>query len=50
MKPGDNENVYENPRLQHPNFTLKWDIFRVIFGCCNLGFPYTFSESPGSID
>ena len=22
MDPGDSENVYENPRLQRPNFTL----------------------------
>ena len=24
-------------------------MFRVIFGCCNIGVPYTFWESPGSI-
>ena len=24
MDPGDSENVYENPRLQRTNFTLKF--------------------------
>ena len=44
------QNVYGNPRLQRPNFTLKMSYFRVKFGLCNLGFSYTFSESSGSIE
>ena len=39
------KNVYENPGLQSPNFTLKMSYLRVKFGLCNLGFPYTFLES-----
>ena len=50
MDPGDSKNVYGNPRLQGPNFTLKMSYLRVKFGLCNLVFPYTFLESPGSID
>ena len=41
----DSKNVYGNPGLQRPNFTLKMSYLRVKFGLCNLGFPYTFLES-----
>ena len=36
------QNVYGNPWLQRPNFNLRKDIFRVKFGCCNLGFHIHF--------
>ena len=36
MVPGDSENVYGNPRLYHPNYTLK-----------TLAQPCTFSEKLG---
>ena len=29
---------------------LRWDIFRVKYGCCNPGFLYTFFESTDIID
>ena len=41
----ESKNVYGNPGLQRPNFTLKMSYLRVKFGLCNLGFPYTFLES-----
>ena len=53
MDPGDSKNVYGTPRLQRPNFTLKLQgcgkVIRVKLGLCNLGFPYTYLESLGSI-
>ena len=41
------ENVFGNPRLQRPNFTLKLFYFSVKFGLWNLGFPYTFRNPHG---
>ena len=53
MNPGDSKNVHGSPKLQSSNFTLKLQgcsqFFRMTLFLCNLGFPYTFSESPGSI-
>ena len=50
MDPRDSKNVYGRSRLQHPNFIPKiqgWPKFlQCKFGCCNLGLPYTFLESP----
>ena len=54
MDLGESENIYRNPRLQHPIVTLKNFAqpcsFSVKFGCCNLGLSCTFLESPGSIE
>ena len=54
MDPGDSKNVYGNPRLFHPNYILNTlaqpCTFNVKLGWDNLGFPYTFLESPGSIE
>ena len=54
MDPGDSKNVQWNPGLFHPNYILNTlaqpCTFNVKLGWDNLGFPYTFLESPGSIE
>ena len=48
MMPEDSKNVYGNPRLQSPNFTLKMSYlkyFSVSFGRCNLKVSAIFLES-----
>ena len=53
MDPGDSKNVYGNPRVQHPNFTLKMSYlkyFSVSFRRCNLEVSPAFLESIGIIE
>ena len=49
MMPVDSKNVYGNPGLQSPNFTLKMsylkNIYSVSFGRCNLEVSHVFLES-----
>ena len=54
MDLGDSENIYRNPRLQHPIIILKNFAqpcsFSVKFWCCNLGRSCTLLEFLGSLE